>query len=82
LNKFAHPWFILCVKKHEWKRIAANKAHFLQSMFPLKGAQMRRTTRPFVQNLISRNFQHSKTLEKHENKEKLFELNGTLSVFL
>jgi len=27
------PWFILCVKKHEWERsIAANKAHFLQPM--------------------------------------------------
>jgi len=46
-----------------------------------KGTQLRSTTRPFAQNLISRNFQHSKTLEKYENKEKLFELNGTLFVF-
>jgi len=28
LNRFADPWFILCVKKHEWKRIATNKARF------------------------------------------------------
>jgi len=48
---------------------------------PSKGAQMRRTIRPFAQNLISRNFQHSETLEKHVNKEKLCELNGTLFVF-
>jgi len=45
-----------------------------------KGAQMRSTSTPFAQNLISRNFQHSITLEKHENKT-LFELNGTLFVF-
>jgi len=44
-------------------------------------AQKSNTTRPFAQSLISHNFQHSKTLEKHENKEKLFELNGTLFVF-
>ena len=37
LNKFVHPWFILCVKKHEWERsIAANKTHFLQLILPLK----------------------------------------------
>jgi len=37
LNKFPQPWFILCVNKREWKRgIAANKAHFLQLMLPLK----------------------------------------------
>jgi len=38
-----------------------------------KGAQMRSTSTPFAQNLISRNFQYSITLEKHENK-KVFEL--------
>jgi len=32
-----HPWLILCVKKHEWKRsVAANKSVFLQPMRPLK----------------------------------------------
>ena len=37
LNKFAQPWFILCLKKHEWKRsIDANKTRFLQTMLPLK----------------------------------------------
>jgi len=37
LNKFARPWFILCVKKHEWKKaFAANKTHFLQPMLPVK----------------------------------------------
>jgi len=41
---------------------------------------MSRATRPFAQNLILRNFQHSKTLEKYENR-KLFELNGTLFGF-
>jgi len=48
---------------------------------PSKRAQMCSTTRPFAQNLISGNFQPSKTLRKHENKEKLFELNGILLVF-
>jgi len=29
LSKFAHPWLLLCVKKHECKSsIAANKAYF------------------------------------------------------
>jgi len=37
-----------------------------------EGAQMCRSTRPFARNLIACNFKHSKTLEKHENKEKLF----------
>jgi len=45
-----------------------------------EGAQVGSITRPFSQNLISCNFQHSKTLEKHESKEKLFALNGTLFV--
>jgi len=38
--------------------------------------QMGSTTRPFVQwNLILARLPHSKTFEKHENKDKLFELN-------
>ena len=41
-----------------------------------KCAQMRNATRPFAQwNPILAHLQHSKTLEKHENKDKLFELN-------
>jgi len=48
LNKFALPWFILCVTKHEWKRsIAANKTHFTANA-PSKGAQMRSKTRLFA----------------------------------
>jgi len=63
-------------KKHccQWSTSCASNA-------PSEGAQMCSTTNPFVQNLISYNFQDSKPLEKHENKEKLFELNGTLFVF-
>ena len=39
-------------------------------------AKLRSTTRPFAQwNLILAHLQSSKTLEKHEDKEKLFELN-------
>jgi len=77
LNTFAHSWFILCTKKHESKKsISADEANFLKPIL-LKGVQMCSTTRPFAQNLISCNFQHSKTWEQHENKEKLFELNGT-----
>ena len=54
LNKFVHPWLIICVKKHEWERsIAAKKKRFFASNAPL-GAQMRNATRPFAQwNLIS-----------------------------
>ena len=43
---------------------------------------MRSTIRPFAQwNLILAHLQHSKTLEKHENKDKVFELNVYCSYF-
>jgi len=62
-------------KKHccQWSGFFATNA-------PSKGAQMCSATSPFAQNFISRDFQHSKAFEKHENK-KLFELNGALFVF-
>jgi len=76
LNKFAHPWFILCVKKHEWKwSIAANKTHFLQPMLPLKVCKCRyHQTICAVKSHLA-HLQHSKSLEKYESKEKLFEWN-------
>jgi len=37
LNKFAHTWFILCVKNVSENQItAANKTHSLQPLHPLK----------------------------------------------
>jgi len=43
---------------------------------PSKGAQMRNTTQTLsVVTSHLAHLQHSKSLEKHENKEKLFELN-------
>ena len=55
LNKFAHTWFTLCIKKREWKRsIVANKTYSLQPMLPLK---MHKCTAPsdhLRRNLISR----------------------------
>jgi len=63
------------------KKHCCQQSAFSATNAPSQGAQMCSITRPFAQNLISRNFQHSNTLEKHENKEKLFELNGTLFVF-
>jgi len=55
----------LKVCEHNWVAHASNA--------PSECAQMHSTTRPFAQwNLILAHLQHSKTLEKHENKDKLF----------
>jgi len=63
------------------KHCCQQRAVFITNT-PSECAQMHRTTRPFAQrNLISRNFQHSKALEKHETMQELFELNGALFVF-
>ena len=75
LNKFAHPRFILCVKKREWKSIAANKAHFLQPMLRRKVRKCAVPSEHLLVKFHLAHLQHSKTLEKHENKEKLSESN-------
>jgi len=69
----------MCKENMSEKALLPTKCIFATNV-PSKGAQIHSATRPFNQNLISGNCQHSKTLEKHENKEKLFELNGTLFV--
>ena len=44
--------------------------------FPSKVRKLRSITKTFAQwNLVLVHLQHSKTLEKQENKEKLFEIN-------
>jgi len=44
-------------------------------MFPLR-CELRSTTKSFAKwNLILEHLQHSKMLEKQENKKKLFEMN-------
>jgi len=49
LNKFAHPCFILCVKKHICQQSA-----FFATNAPSKGAQMRCTIRTFTSEISSR----------------------------
>jgi len=64
LNKFAHPWFILCVKKH-----CCQQSAFFATNAPSKGAKTRCTTRTLTSEISScacATFQNIGTARKQE----------------
>jgi len=74
LNKFARPWFILCVKKRVKKKHCCQQNAFFATNAPSEGAHAQYYQTIFVVKTHLAHLQHSKSLEKYENK-KVFELN-------